>query len=409
MEGILDQSESQTSIKPTAETGRILHLDIFRGFAIFGIFMVNILVMNVSFVYRGEWQSEHSSAINDAAIWILETFFFSKFFTIFSFLFGIGVALQIRTLKAKMINSNLFLTRRFAALLLFGIAHILFIWSGDILHLYALFGFILMLMYQLPPFLIFISAVVVLFFPYFDDIYQSIMNLFHANPSDELTRYSRDELIALKRSGSYASGVGLRISEYGFMLPFLVSFIVPIALTMTLLGLYSVKKGIIDRLDVFITAIRIPFGILFAIAMIYRFTLLYWVVPNFDIEHGSVLSFILMTFYYISEIMTSLFFLVMIALFLRHPFGKKLLSPLQYVGHMAFTNYILQSVIGYVIMRTLGYYDSFSPAKCILIVIVVFAFQIPLSWIWLKYFKYGPLEWLWRCLSYWKVLGIRRG
>ncbi len=408
MENALDQSTSQPNIDPTPSSNRILHLDIFRGFAIFGIFMVNILVMNVSFVYRGDWQAEHSSAINDVTIWILETFFYSKFFNIFSFLFGIGVALQIRSLKAKQSDSYAFLSRRFLALLVFGLAHIFFLWSGDILHLYAAFGFVLMVLYQTPPKVILLSAIAIFIFPYFAEIYQFILDCFEANPSAALTRFSREKLIALKTTGSYASGIGVRISEYGFMLPYLVSFIMPIALPMTILGLYIVKKGFIDRVDAFVNTIRVPFAIVFVLLMAYRFTLLYWVVPNFEVEHGSALSFILMTFYYLSDMMISFAYLIILAHLLRGNMGQKLLSPLQYVGRMAFTNYILQSVVGYLIMRTFGYYDSFSPTECVIIVLIVFTVQIPLSWLWLKHFKYGPLEWLWRCISYWKVLSIRK-
>ena len=408
MPPVLDQTTPETSITPTSSTNRILHLDIFRGFAILGIFMVNILVMNASFLYRGEWQAETSSSINDATYWFLEMFFFSKFFPIFSFLFGIGVALQIRSIRTKMSNSTMFLTRRFTALFIFGLAHILFIWSGDILHLYALFGFVLMFMYRTPPYVILITIIALFFFPYFDEIYQYLVDYFNSNPQDELLRYSRDEIASLKKLGSYSSGISLRISEYGFMLPFVFSFIIPIALGMTLLGLYIVKKGVIDRIDSFVNKIRIPFAIIFIVSMAYRFTVQYWVMPTFNIEFGSMLNFVIMTFYIITEIMLSFAYLIIIVHILRSKFGLKLLSPLQYVGRMAFTNYIMQSVIGYLIMRTFGYFESFTPSNCILIVLTVFACQIPLSWFWLKHFKFGPLEWLWRCISYWKILPIKK-
>lgn len=408
MSELIDQSNLQSLPKPTQSANRILHLDIFRGFAILGIFMVNILVMNVSFVYRGDWLIENASRMNEAAYWFLEMFFFSKFFPIFSFLFGIGVALQIRSLKTKNANSTLFLFRRFSALFVFGIAHILFIWSGDILHLYAAFGFVLMLMYRTPPIVILLTAIAVFIFPYFDDIYQFVLNDIKANPASELTRKTREEIVNLKINGSYESGMGLRISEYGFMMEFVISVIIPIALTMTLLGLYTVKKGIIDRIDAYVSKIVVPFVILLVAFLAYRFTFLYWMLPSGKIEFGSMLSFALWSLYFVSEIMLSFSYLIIIVYLLRSGFGKKLLSPLKYVGRMAFTNYIFQSVVGYLIMRTFGYYESFSPSECILLVLIIFTFQIPLSWLWLKYFQFGPLEWLWRCISYWKVLPIRK-
>ena len=403
-----NQINSKSDFSPSPSTNRILHLDIFRGFAILGIFMVNILVMNVSFVYRQDWLIENASWVNEKAYWFLEMFFFSKFFPIFSFLFGIGVALQIRSLKAKKVSSTPFLLRRFFALFVFGIAHILFIWSGDILHLYALFGFVLMIMYRATPRVILLSAIVLFFFPYFDEIYQYSCDFFSVNPASALSNLTRENIVDLKLNGSYYSGIKLRLVEYSFMVPFLISLIIPIALTMSILGLYVVKKGIVDRIESFARKIRFPFLITLIVFLVYRFTLIYWLLPSFKIEHGSLLSFGLWTLYFFSEIMISFGYLWIIVYLLRSNLGKKLLSPLQYVGRMAFTNYILQSIIGYLIMRTFGYYETFSPAECILIVLVVFACQIPLSWYWLQHFKFGPLEWIWRCISYWKLLPLRK-
>ncbi|MFK7787360.1 MAG: DUF418 domain-containing protein [Crocinitomicaceae bacterium] len=411
---IVDSPPSNETPNPTSSTNRILHLDIFRGFAILGIFMVNFLVMNESFLFRDTWLMECSDIfsstgkLNEVAHWLLETFFFSKFFPIFSFLFGIGVALQIRSLKEKKKSSTLFLFRRFTALFIFGILHILFIWSGDILHLYALFGFILICMYRANTTVIWLTALVLFAFPYFDEIYLFVCDFFSTDPQQYLANLSRSQIADIKVNGSLPADMQLRYFEYIFFTDVIVQFVIPVALPMALLGLYVVKKGIIDRIDSFVNKIRLPFLILFILIVTYRFVFRYWAWEVFDIEHGSLLSFFLWSIYIISEIMLSFSYLIVIVLLLRTNLGRKLLSPLQYVGRMAFTNYILQSVIGYLIMQTFGYYESFDVLGCILVVLVVFACQIPLSWLWLKYFKFGPLEWLWRCISYWKVLTIRK-
>jgi uncharacterized protein len=161
-------------------------------------------------------------------------------------------------------------------------------------------------------------------------------------------------------------------------------------------------------MDAFVNKIRLPFLILLILILTYRFVFRYWAWEAFDIEFGSMLSFVLWSIYILSEVMLSFSYLIAIVLLLRTNIGKKVLSPLQYVGRMAFTNYILQSTIGYLIMQTFGYYESFDVLGCISIVLIVFACQIPLSWFWLKHFKFGPLEWVWRCISYWKILPIRK-
>jgi uncharacterized protein len=414
MTEVLDQTTSNDPHTPTPSSNRILHLDIFRGFAILGIFMVNILVMNVSFTFREAWIMEvcdpisMSGKLNEVAYWLLETFFFSKFFPIFSFLFGIGVSLQIRSLKRKRRNSTGFLLRRFTALFVFGVLHILFIWSGDILHLYALFGFILIFMYRLPTTVVWLSALVLFAFPFFDEIYLFFCDYFVVAPHDYLANLPRAQIADIKINGSLITDMYLRLFEYVFFIDVVVQFVIPVALPMTLMGMYIVRKGIIDRMDAFVNKIRLPFLILLILILTYRFVFRYWAWEAFDIEFGSMLSFVLWSIYILSEVMLSFSYLIAIVLLLRTNIGKKVLSPLQYVGRMAFTNYILQSTIGYLIMQTFGYYESFDVLGCISIVLIVFACQIPLSWFWLKHFKFGPLEWVWRCISYWKILPIRK-
>jgi len=145
----------------------------------------------------------------------------------------------------------------------------------------------------------------------------------------------------------------------------------------------------------------------FILFLTYRLVLLYYVRPNFDIEQGTALSTFLMTVYYAADLIISLCYVWFLAFLLQRNFWQKALSPLAHVGRTALSNYILQSILGYLIMRTFNGYDSLSIAECVLIVSAFFAAQIVISKWWLTHFRYGPLEWLWRCISYWKLLPIR--
>ena len=393
---------------PTAKDRRINELDVFRGFAIFGIFMVNILVMNISFGYRFQWESEQVGALQQGTLFTLETLFYSKFFTIFSFLFGLGVALQIQRSVKKGTYSFSFFFRRFGALLLFGAAHILFLWSGDILHLYATLGFLLLLLFKLSPRALLVLSAVVFLFPFYSVLFEQLMSLVGFNYAEALSELSRSELVELKRHGSYLSGMQLRIKEYSFAMGLMYAGIAPMALSMMLLGGYIVKKGHLQNLYGFAQRIKVPFLISFGVLLVYRFVLLYVIVPYSGIEHGSYASMILLTFYQLSDIAIALFFLWCITGLLRTAFFNKVLSPLRHVGRMALTNYILQSVVGFLVMRTFKGYETFSPFSCAMLVVVVFAGQVVLSKLWLKSFIYGPLEWCWRCISYRKILPLRK-
>lgn len=395
-------------INPTSRQNRIQELDIFRGFAIFGIFMVNILVMDISFVYRGEWVAEQTGWIQDIPRFILEEFFFGKFFTIFSFLFGAGVALQISKAKEKESFSNLFFVRRFFSLFVFGVAHILFIWSGDILHIYGALGFLLLVFFRLKAkWLVWIAAVIFLFPFYFQLVEWLINNQLGFDHMAQLSELSREEIADLKHNGSYRSGIFLRLNEYSFVMIYVYAAMVPAALTMMLLGGAFVKKGMLNNLTMRVRKGRIIMPAAFVFFLAYRLILLYYVKPNFDVTPGSGLATFLMTIYYLADLIISLCYLWFLALVLQYPFPRKLLQPLANVGRTALSNYILQSLLGYFIMRTFNRYDTLSIAECVLIVIVIFSLQIVISKWWLSRFRFGPLEWLWRCISYWKILPIR--
>jgi len=396
------------SITPTQNTDRIQQLDIFRGFAIFGIFMVNILVMNISFVYRGDWLTTQVGWVQDIPRVILEEFFYGKFFTIFSFLFGVGVALQIGKAKKSGRFSNAFFIWRFGSLFVFGLAHILFIWSGDILHIYGALGFLLLFLFRLKANAMAIVALLIFLFPYYFETFKLIVNdLMGYDHMAPLAAYSRQELVDLKHNGSFISGILLRLKEYSFLMQYVYSSMIPAALAMMLLGGFCYKKGILNDINAWVKKARIIMPIGFILFLAYRILILYYIKPNYEIEPGSNLAKFLMTIYYSADLVISLSYLWFLALLLQYNFWKKIFSPIAFVGRMALTNYIMQSALGYLIMRTFNGYDSFSIAQCVLIVMVIYTVQIPLSKFWLSRFKLGPLEWFWRCISYGKLLPIK--
>lgn len=397
-----------SSVIPTKGQQRIIDLDVFRGFAVLGIFMVNILVMNTAFTFRGEWEAEQTSNIAQSAFFVLETFFYSKFFVIFSLLFGMGVALQIQRAKEKGSFSNLFFIRRFGSLFLFGALHILFIWSGDILHLYGAYGCLLMLLFRLPAKPLLWGSILIFIFPFYDELFNYFIHFFTDDAHAHLSALPKESIIELKRNGTYWSGLILRIKEYAFAADFLYGGIGPVALSMMTLGGYFVKKGMLQNIEKWLKETGVYLLVCVILLMTYRFVLLYYIVPNFEVGPGSFLSFVLMSIYYLSDIALALSYLWVIAYILRIPTLSKILTPLQYVGRTAFTNYILQSLIGYWIMRTFAYYHCFNVIECIVLVVLIFSTQVIFSKVWLRYFQFGPLEWLWRCISYWKLVPLKK-
>ena len=186
------------------------------------------------------------------------------------------------------------------------------------------------------------------------------------------------------------------------------SGITPVALSMMLLGGYVVKKDYLSNIYGQLMEIKPYLLAALGILLVYRFILMYWALPNFEIPHGSALSITLMTFFQLSDVVISFSLLWLIGYLWNKGLAKKILSPLRFVGRMALSNYIFQSVMGYLIMRTFDGYEYFSAFGCILLVLGIYLIQIVLSKIWLSKFQFGPLEWLWRCISYMKWLPIAK-
>jgi uncharacterized protein len=223
-----------------------------------------------------------------------------------------------------------------------------------------------------------------------------------------ITQFSREDITALKHQGSYKSGILLRLFEYLYASPFVYSGMAPISLTMMLLGGYMVKTKQVFQLKAYTSLITKPFLIIFGTLFIFRFAFTYWILPSFEIVRGSALSITLFTLFQLSDIAICLFYVWSTIRLLQHSFFKRILTPLKYVGRTALSNYILQSIIGYLIMRTFNGYGTFGAFGCSLIVTGTFPLQILLSKIWLKYYQFGPLEWCWRCLSYKKRFSLMK-
>lgn len=234
------------------------------------------------------------------------------------------------------------------------------------------------------------------------------MALFDFDGTAPLIELSRQEILELKHNGSYWSGVELRLKEYGFAMELIWSGIAPIALTMMLLGGYLVKKGLLSNVMSWLQRVKwYLFGALIVL-LVYRFVLIYFIFPNYEIPMGSALSVALVMIFQLSDISLSLSFLWVLAYCWNKGYLKRIIGPMQYVGRMALSNYIMQSLLAYWIMRSFNGYEAFSAFECILLVLSIYSVQILISKLWFKYYQFGPLEWLWRCISYMKVLPIKK-
>lgn len=384
-------------------------LDVYRGFAVFGIFAVNIVIMNSTFLGQHEFAKQFTSGIDQLSERILQLFFYTKFFPIFSLLFGLGISMQALRMKEKGTLSMSFFARRMFILFVFGVGHILFLWSGDVLNLYAMLGLLVVPLLTISNRMILFLSALFLLFPFYNEVSAYLMGMLNFDPASYLAHYDPAEVNRVISEGSYYEGLKLRALEYMSNIPMLFGFLGPLALSMFLLGLYLGKIKVYENLREFIGKVKIPMLSIAIISNLYRLLFLF-VLPDTSLYSRDGLRPFLFKAMEVSDVLMGLFYLWIIGWLWYHSSFSRVLKPLRHVGRMALTNYIMQSVIGLMLFSSVGFamYESLSPFQSLYTAVAVFCFQVIFSKAWLSFFRYGPLEWLWRCLTYKKLLPIRK-
>lgn len=395
----------EKNIRPTTKSNRIDLIDVYRGFAILGIFVVNIVIMNSTFLNQDEFAKQWTSGIDQFAERILQLFFYTKFFPIFSLLFGLGISMQVMKMRSRENFSFSFFGRRMLILFLIGVCHIIFLWSGDVVHLYALLGLLVTLLISRSNKLILFLSAFFLLFPFYDDALSYFFGILNYNPGSFLSNLDGAGVNRIIREGTYLEGLQLRVKEYLANLPMLLGFLAPLAFSMFLLGLYLGKNRIYDSLESFIRRIGFPMLILAIITNIYRVLFLF-VLPDYGIYSNELLRPYYIKAMVISDVLMGLFYLWLIGWLWYNSRVKYILKPLRHTGRMALTNYLMQSLIGLILFSSVGssLYETMSPFQTLSLAVAVFCLQVIYSKIWLSYFRFGPIEWLWRSLTYKKLL-----
>lgn len=388
---------------------RIEIIDIFRGFAVFGIFVVNIEIMNCAFPNQEIFGSQWNRDLDLFIFRIQQLFFYSKFFPIFSFLFGLGIAMQaIKSQQSKSQGVGFFL-RRMGFLFLIGAIHLLFLWNGDVIHLYAILGLHILVILPLPNKWILGFSLITLLFPFYDQIFNWFFQLLDFTPERFLESYPTERITSILRNGPYFDSIVFRINEYLANIPLLFTYLAPLAFGMFLLGVYFGKNQFQKNLKHLISKTRKLTIVLMVISNIYRVIFIFF-LPETTIYRNELLRPIFFKTMYLADLGFGLFYLWILAYIWYFTSLKKWVAPLQYPGRMALTNYLMQSVFGLVIFSSLGFqlYEQLSPPQTFLLAIGIFVLQLIYSRAWLSYFQYGPVEWIWRCFSYRKLIPIKK-
>ncbi len=369
------------NIQPTSD--RLLVLDVLRGFALFGVLLVNMVDFSSSALMPGysapQWDTLNQ--IIDVGVYLLAV---TKFYLLFSFLFGVGFALQMGRMQERGRAFVPFYLRRLAVLLVIGLLHSIFIWRGDILMVYALMGVILLFVRNLSNRVLIGTAVVIL-------IASFVLAGMVISEGDPVIGRQAAEIY---QHGDYLDILAHRLTEPGDA-AFVIGQ-VPSVLVMFLLGLIIGRSGILQQPDVYRPFLRrwmfpsLLIGLVFNVAFVIGWR-----------EHNSSLAAVGM---HIGAPALSFFYASVILL------NFERLRALAPVGQMALTNYLTHSIVCTTIFYGYGFglYDQVTPLGQLALVVLIYGTQIIFSGWWMRRFRFGPMEWVWRSLTYGKAQPIRR-
>lgn len=361
----------QPQNSPLANQERLTILDSLRGFAIFGILVVNIIAFSLPKHDLNLISFQSSAWYNVFANWLSTHFFEGKFYILFSFLFGIGFSVQLSSIQKKNGNLWAFYPRRLLILFLIGIIHSL-LWWGDVLRLYAILGFGLLLLKDFSIKSLLILSALFLGLSAIIPLFPNVFGEFASPNSDDVFK----------------------------SLWFAFLHMAPTAFALFLLGRVVGKIGFFYQLEHKKSLILKMMAISAIVYLSLKAVLFLFIEPYSQFETLPKT---------ISDMAFTTIYIGILCLLSINDKARYYLTPLSNVGKMALTNYVMQTLFCVVFFKLTGLAGQLQMGALLLISIIIFAIQMAYSHWWLKYFHYGILEWLWRSMTYGKTQPLLKG
>lgn len=382
-------------ISPVATSDRISSVDILRGFALFGILLVNILGFNASFFNFGGFYSSLPDEFQQKFYSVFISLSADKFILLFSFLFGYGIFLQYSRFKERNEKFNVFFSRRMMALSLFGIAHILFLWAGDILLTYSIAGFMVLLFHKLSGKW---QIPIAILFYFFIGIWLCL-GVWVALPDAMSSTCPEclDKAKTVYSSGNYFDCMRLRLQEYAAFRNINLFYYLPKIIGITLFGYIASKHKLHKRVAEKKLRWFIVLIITATIGAVAYFG--YEKIVNFESPFANA---VYMAGYEFMNLFIASSYLLLILLVASFKPMAILLKPVALMGRMSLTNYLMQSLILSIIFYGCGFglFGQTDVTSVLLIAVAVYVFQIFVNILWFRFNNQGPMEKLWRRLAY---------
>jgi len=437
------QSDSAIAPAPVADSDRLIAIDATRGLALLGILLVNVQSFGEAFGRFLRPRPESSDWATTVCFYLVKIFCEGKFYPLFSLLFGMGLILQMESLARKSPERSFkaLYARRLLVLLAIGAIHALALWYGDILFIYAIAGTVLLICARLKArTLMTVGIALVLFSTVLSGVVGAVLRPGQQPPPPaaaaaetkrvpdgldemaakssffELMRALRDEEIQggpeqqkwidleerAYRDGPYTDLFLFRAMSWVLYLVFCMLGFGWHVIGMFFIGAALLKMGIFSperralrvKLAVAGAAIGVP-GAIFSTVI-------------FHDKPGVAAGAAGMAIPLVAGPLMSLMYLSVVSFAAERACAA--IRTLAAVGRMALTNYLMHSLICTTIFYFYGFgqFAEWTRPQRVMLATAIFALQCILSPLWLRAFRLGPMEWLWRSLTYLKVQRMRR-
>ncbi|MFC4634507.1 DUF418 domain-containing protein [Dokdonia ponticola] len=400
----------------TSTSPRIEIIDALRGFALAGILICHLVEQ---YLGAGAPQSHAEAVSVGLSDQIIEgfigIFMRGKFLALFSFLFGLSFFIQMDNGAKKGTAFGGRFLWRLLLLLIIGYVHSLF-YRGDILTIYAMLGILLIPFFRLSnTWVLGISALlflglgryIIFYFTQGDHLFLEVnpMDMESTHVSDYYNILKNGSLWDVFATNSWEGHLDKMNFQYGFFGRGYFTF------AFFLVGLYVGRSGFFKRFrenQKFTKKVLIGSLILFVISL--GITAGAFISMGTEVNMNSWVAMIGLSGYDLNNASMTLIYLVLFVMLYRKVRPEKWLVKLAPYGRMALTNYILQSIIGTLLLYGwgFGFLGEISNTVTFLMAIALIILQVWVSKIWLRHFAYGPIEWLWRSLTFFKVFPMRK-
>lgn len=389
------------ALGPVSE--RIALLDVLRGIALLGILLVNIAAFSgAMFLSPAEAAHLPGASLTEPLDFVLVTLVEAKFYSLFSFLFGVGFAVISDRAETHGIRPTAVLMRRYFVLLGIGLVHSTLIWFGDILVLYSLLGMVLLLFRHMSTRQLLTWSVSMLLAPV--PLYAILLLcLPPGTGTGWLTPEKLGWAIHAVTAGHYTDiiPVNLYFNEFNWFRRLVLMFY-PRVLGMFLLGFAVVRLRLLHEPSRHLPLLRTcaMWGFIIGLPASVGWAAVNWHQPMTPLSGAGLAATVLES---IGTPALTIGYVASITLAFQSAACQRVLLYLAPVGRIALTNYLSQSVLGILVFYGfggLGWFMKVSYAQTLLIALAIYAAQVVFSNVYVRYFRQGPAEWVWRRLTY---------